>query len=86
MSIYCIIGSVVDDALFIPFCFLFCYAILSVIFSFAIITLGKSWLLYFICPFFGHVAASALWVGLQCVIVAFLCHSHLPFYCKINVF
>ena len=56
--------------------------------SFAIISLGKkdSCLLYFNCllmPFDSSVLClflTVLWVGLQCVIVAFPSHTHLIFH------
>ena len=62
---------------------LFCYAVLCVLSSFVIISLGKREL---VALLYSHVVVVALclfltvpWVGLQCVIVAFPGHTHLLF-------
>ena len=58
---------------------LFCYVVLSVLSSFAIILIGReSWLLYFV---FLNVSVlwlslTMLWVGLRCVVVVFPDHTH----------
>ena len=61
-----------------------CFVVHYLILSFAIILLGKkdSWLLYFNCLLMAFDSVlclflAILWVGLQCVIVAFPSHTHL---------
>ena len=64
-----------------------CFVVHYLVFSFAIISLGEkdAWLLYFnyLLMAFDSVLClflAVLWVGLQCVIVAFPSHTHLPFH------
>ena len=65
-----------------------CFVVHYLVSSFAIISLGKkdSWLLYFNC-LYCHLTVSVLclfltvlWVGLQCVIVAFPSHTYFLFH------
>ena len=70
-----------------------CFVVHNLVFSFAIISLGKkeSWLLYFNCLLMAFDSVlclflAVLWVGLQCVIVAFPNHTHLLFHvvCRVQ--
>ena len=66
-----------------------CFVVHYLVSSFAIILLGKKggWLLYFNCLsmsfdsycYVSFITVHVLWVGPQCVIVAFASHTHLLF-------
>ena len=68
---------------------MFCSAILCVLSRFAIILMGKTELVALLCLsslclvtfIVLWLFLTVQWVGLQCVIVVFSDHTHLPFSC-----